>query len=168
MLLQDNLRYPHYVTTVFQLYRHIFTWIELQKKPIPIVLGLIIIVAVFNILSTLLMIVMEKFNAIGIFKSLGVPKKKINLIFLQHGIVIGFIGVAFGAFISYLLIQLQLHFNIISLPPEIYFTSTVPLVLDPYVFVYISLISFFLCILASILPAYIASKLNPISILRFN
>ena len=58
--LQDFLGYPYYVRTIFQVHQNIFTWLDLQKKPIPIVLGLIIFVAVFNIVGTLLMLVLER------------------------------------------------------------------------------------------------------------
>jgi len=167
-VLQENLRYPHYVTTVFQIYRQIFTWIELQKKPIPIVLALIIIVAIFNIVSTLLMVVMEKTSAIGVFKSLGVSKRKINMIFLQHGVFIGFIGVAAGNLFAFALIWLQLNYSIITLPAEIYFTSQVPLIFDPKIFMGISILSFILAVIVAILPSWIASRISAISTLRFN
>jgi len=167
-LLQESLRYPHYVTTVFQIYRHIFTWIELQKKPIPIVLALIIIVAIFNIVSTLLMVVMEKTSAIGVFKSLGVSKRKINMIFLQHGIFIGFLGVAAGNILAYVLIRLQLSYSLITLPAEVYFTSEVPLILNSEIFLLVSILSFVLSVTVAILPSSIASRISAISTLRFN
>lgn len=167
-VLQESLRYPHYVTTMFQIYRHIFTWIELQRKPIPIVLTLIIIVAIFNIISTLLMVVMEKTQAIGIFKSLGVNKRKINFIFLQHGVFIGFLGVAAGNLLAFVLIWLQLNYSVISLPAEIYFTSEVPLILDPVIFGVISGLSFLLAVIAAILPSSVAARISAISTLRFN
>lgn len=166
-VLQENLRYPHYVRTVYQIYKHIFTWIELQKKPIPIVLGLIIIVAVFNIISTLLMLVLEKMNSIGTLKSMGATRKQIIRIFLYQGVFLGFVGVLAGNLLSYLLLVLQLKFNIITLPAEIYFTSTVPILIEPFTFVLVSVIAFVLSVLSSLLPSYIASRLNPVSTLRF-
>ena len=84
--LQDLLGYPYYVRTVFQLHQNIFTWIELQKKPIPIILGLIIFVAVFNIVGTLLMIVLERTNAIGILRSLGAKHFYITRRFLLQSV----------------------------------------------------------------------------------
>ncbi|HPI37819.1 MAG TPA: ABC transporter permease [Ignavibacteriaceae bacterium] len=166
-VLQENLRYPHYVRTVYKIYKHIFTWIELQKKPIPIVLGLIIIVAVFNIISTLLMLVLEKMNSIGTLKSMGATRKQIIKIFLYQGVFLGFVGVLAGNLLSYLLLVLQLKFNIITLPAEIYFTSTVPILIEPFTFVLVSVIAFVLSVLSSLLPSYIASRLNPVSTLRF-
>lgn len=166
-VLQENLRYPHYVRTVYQIYKHIFTWIDLQKKPIPIVLGLIIIVAVFNIISTLLMIVLEKMNSVGTLKSLGATRKQIINIFLFQGLFLGFIGIGIGNLLAYLLLIFQIKFNIITLPAEIYFTSTVPILLEYSTFVLVSVIAFILSIASSFLPSYIASRLNPVSTLRF-
>ncbi len=86
-------RYPYHVRTIFEIHRNIFTWIELQKKPIPIILGLIIIVAVFNIISALLMLVLEKTNAVGVLKSLGAKGSEIVKIFIYQGIYLTIIGI---------------------------------------------------------------------------
>jgi len=166
-ILQENLRYPHYVRTVYQIYKHIFTWIDLQKKPIPIVLGLIIIVAVFNIISTLLMIVLEKMNSVGALKSMGATRKQIIRIFLYQGIFLGLIGIIIGNLLAYFLLMIQIKFNIITLPAEIYFTSTVPILIEASTFILVSVIAFILSIASSFLPSYIASRLNPVSTLRF-
>ncbi len=88
--IKEYLRYPHYVRTIFKVHHAIFSWIELQKQPIPIVLGLIILVAVFNIVGTLLMLILERTNDIGILRSLGANKKQIIKIFLTQGLF--FIG----------------------------------------------------------------------------
>ena len=85
LLIQDRLGYPYYARTMYQMYRNLFAWLELQKKPVPIVLGLIIIVAVFNIVGTLLMIVLEKTKEIGILKSMGANSKSITKIFIYQG-----------------------------------------------------------------------------------
>jgi len=167
-LLAGVLEQPHYVRTIYQSHRNIFTWIELQKKPIPIVLGLIIIVAVFNIISTLLMMVMEKTNAIGILKSLGANKRKIVSIFLIHGVFISSAGVLVGNLLAFILTYLQLKFSIISLPSSVYFMSTVPIYLSLFNFLIVSGITFILGIVASVIPSIIASKIQPINALRFN
>lgn len=167
-ILQDNLRYPYYVRTVFQTNNNIFTWIELQKKPIPIVLGLIIIVAVFNIISTMLMLVLEKTNEIGILKSLGLKSKSIVKIFFFQGIFISFMGILLGNILAFVLSKIQLEFNIIKLPASVYFVSEVPLLLDINNFILVSGITFIIAILISIIPSSLASRINPITTLRFN
>jgi lipoprotein-releasing system permease protein len=166
-VLSKNLRYPHSVRSIFQKHRNIFTWIELQKKPIPIVLGLIILVAVFNIIGSLLMIVLEKTNAIGVLKSLGTLNFHISKIFVYQGFFLALIGIFFGNLLAYVLMSLQLKYNIISLPSSVYFTSTVPIILTAKIFIGVSIITLLLCLTASFIPSYIASRVKPISSLRF-
>jgi lipoprotein-releasing system permease protein len=166
-VLSKNLRYPHSVRSIFQKHRNIFTWIELQKKPIPIVLGLIILVAVINIVGSLLMIVLEKTNAIGLLKALGALNNHISRIFLYQGFFLAMIGIIFGNLLAYALMSLQLKYNIISLPSSVYFTSTVPIILTAKIFISVSVITLILCLTASFIPSYIASRVKPISSLRF-
>lgn len=166
--LMTSLGYPFYARSVFQIHKNIFTWIELQKKPIPIVLGLIIIVAVFNILATLLMIVLEKTNAIGILKSLGASVVQIKKIFLIYGIVIGIIGTLIGNILAITLMSIQKEYEIIKIPEGIYFINKVPLLITLDSFLITSVISILLAILASLIPATLASRSNPISAIKFS
>jgi len=167
-LLSRKLRYPHSVRSIFQKHRNIFTWIELQKKPIPIVLGLIILVAAFNIIGSLLMIVLEKINAIGTLKSLGAMNRQISRVFIYQGIFLAVIGILLGNILAYILMTMQLNYNIISLPSSVYFMSTVPIVLTVKIFAGVSLITLLLCLTASFIPSIIASRIRPINSLRFS
>lgn len=167
-ILADKLKYPHRVSSIFEIHKNIFTWISLQKKPIPIVLGLIIIVAVLNIIGTLLMMILEKTRAIGILKSLGASGRQITGIFLLQGIILALIGIALGNLIAYILMIIQLYYNVISLPSSVYFMSTVPIFLSIKIFAGVSLLALILCVLASYIPSFIASKLKPVSTLRFD
>jgi lipoprotein-releasing system permease protein len=166
--LTKKLRYPHAVKSIYQSHRNIFTWIELQKKPIPIILGLIIIVAVFNIIGTLLMVVLEKTNSIGVLKSLGAKGKQIIGIFVIQGIILAVAGIILGNALATLLIQIQLKFDVISLPSSVYFMSTVPILMKADTYLIVAVITFFLCIFASIIPSFIASRIHPVESLRFS
>ena len=81
-ILKKVMRYPNKVHTIYETHRNIFTWIELQKKPIPIILTLIILVAVFNIIGTLLIMVLEKTSSLGVLRSIGANRRQIIKIFL--------------------------------------------------------------------------------------
>jgi lipoprotein-releasing system permease protein len=166
--LSNSLNYPYYVRSIYQIHRNIFTWINLQKKPVPIVLGLIIIVAVFNIIGTLLMIILEKINAIGTLKSLGANKKQILMIFIIQGAFLSMVGIVFGNALAYLIMKVQLSYNIITLPSSVYFMSRVPILLTTSNFILVSGLTFILCLLAAIIPSFIASKIQPVSALRFD
>jgi len=166
--LAKKLRYPHAVRSIYQIHRNIFTWIELQKKPIPIVLALIILVAVFNIIGTLLMIVLEKTNAVGVLKSLGSKRIQIVSIFLIQGAILGLSGILLGCILGYYLMYLQIQFNIITLPSSVYFMSRVPFLITFDTFLLIAILTFLLCLVVSFIPSYIASTIKPVNALRFS
>lgn len=165
--LQDFLGYPYYVRTIFQVHQNIFTWLELQKEPIPIVLGLIIFVAVFNIVGTLLMIVLERTNAVGILRSLGANRILIMKTFLYHATFLTFLGVLFGNLLAFVLSLLQQQFDIISLPDKIYFVTRVPISIELKNYLMVTVITVAVSLFASMLPALIASRIKPISAIRF-
>ncbi len=166
--LRSNLRYPYYVRTIFQQHQNIFTWIDLQKKPIPIVLGLIVLVAVFNIVGTILMNIVERTSQIGILKSLGASKTQIRKIFLIQGIYLGLIGIILGNLFAFGLSELQLTYNIIKLPETVYFLSSAPMEINILNYLLVSVVAFILTLLSAIIPSIVASNLKPISAIRFD
>jgi lipoprotein-releasing system permease protein len=166
--VQEELGYPHYARTVFDTYRNLFSWIELQKKPIPIILGLIIVVATVNIVGTLLMMVLDKTREIGILASMGATRRGISAIFLRQGMTIAFAGTAAGNVLAFVLCSLQQELKILSLPSDIYFMTSVPILLRPEYFLLVSGVSLALCLLTSLIPARLAARLNPVTAIRFS
>ncbi len=167
ILIQDKLGYPYYTRTMYQMYRNLFAWLELQKKPVPIVLGLIIIVAVFNIVGTLLMMVLEKTKEIGILKSMGANSKSIMKIFIFQGIFIGIVGTALGNLLAYILCRIQLDYKPLSLPEDIYFMNSVPILLEANNFIIVSIATLILTFIATLIPSAIASRVQPVEAIRF-
>jgi len=165
--LEDSLGYPFYPRTMYQTYRNLFAWIELQKKPIPIIIALIIIVASFNLVGTLLMIVLEKMTDIGVLATLGATKRKITAIFLIQGELIGLLGATFGSLGALIILEIQMRFNVISIPGDVYFMNTVPISIRPFDFLLVDGIALILCLLASYIPARTAANLNPVESVRF-
>lgn len=165
--IRTKIDYPdNNARNVFTIYKGLFTWVELQKKPIPIILGLIIIVAAINIIGFLLMLVLEKTETIGILKSLGARNSDIIRIFFFQGMFISIAGIIIGNILGYGLCLLQVEYNIITIP-EIYYMTSVPLLIDWSIGVMITVIAVILSLLVTIIPSYMASRLNPISSLRF-
>jgi lipoprotein-releasing system permease protein len=162
-----SLGYPHYPRTMYQMYRHLFTWIELQKKPIPLILGLIILVASVNIIGTMLMLVMEKTNQIGILKALGMTRSRIGRIFIIDGMIIGSIGVLIGNALGFILCFLQYTYKIISIPGEIYYMHYVPIAIVPFQYFLVSFMALMMCFICALIPAYLAGRLDPIRTIRF-
>jgi len=165
--IKTKIDYPdNYAKSVFSIYKGLFTWVELQKEPIPIILGLIIIVAAINIVGFLLMLVLEKTEVIGILKSIGAKNSDIIKIFFFQGMFISIIGIIAGNIVGYGLCLLQLKFDLIKIP-EIYYMSRVPLLLEWSTGITITVIAFLLSMLVTVIPSYLASRLNPVTSLRF-
>jgi lipoprotein-releasing system permease protein len=166
--VSDLLGYPHYAQTVFESYRNLFSWIELQKKPIPIILGLIIVVATVNIIGTLLMMVLDKTREIGVLAAMGATRWGITRIFLRQGLTIALIGTGLGNLLAFGLCYAQQEFKFLSLPSDIYFMTSVPILLRAEYFGIVSAITIGLCLLSSLVPARLASRLNPVTAIRFS
>lgn len=164
--IKNLIEYPAYPRSLFKLFKGLFTWVELQKAPVPIILGLIIIVATFNIVGTLLMLILEKTQSIGILKSLGMNRKNIMQIFMYDGLIIGIIGIIFGNILGLSLCFLEMKYKFFKLP-EIYYMKTVPILLQPEYIILISLITIVLVFFATIIPAFLASKFEPVKSIRF-
>ena len=165
--LTNSLRYPYYPKSLYKLYPNIFNWIDLQKLPVPLVLSLITLVACFNMVGTILMIVLEKTTHIGVLKSLGAKRKSIKQIFVSQGLYLSFIGIITGNLMALLFSYLQLEFNLISIPDSVYFISSIPISINPQNYIIVTSAAAVLCYLASYIPSYVASKMNPINLIRF-
>ncbi len=165
--IRKDVGYPYFPKSLFKLYKPLFTWVELQKAPTPVLLGLIIIVATFNIVGTLLMLVLEKTQSIGILKSLGESRGGIMKIFLYDGLLIGITGIVLGNIIGLGICLLELKYKFFSLP-EIYYMKSVPILLQPENIILISVITICLTFLATLIPSYVASRIDPIKSIRFS
>jgi lipoprotein-releasing system permease protein len=113
------------------------------------------------------MVVMEKTREIGILKSMGATSKSIMKIFVYEGLLIGILGTLLGSILGYGIGFAQLKYKLISLPADVYIISSLPIKLQVSDFVIISMIGIILCLLASIYPAYKASKLYPVDAIRY-
>lgn len=165
--LEERLGYPYTTETWFQLNRSLYSWMEIEKWGAFVILSLIIMVAAFNIISSLIMVVMEKTREIGILKSMGATSRSIMKIFIYEGLLVGVIGTVLGCILGYGAGFIQLHFHVISLPPDVYLISSLPIVLEWGDFAAISTISILLSLLASFYPSYRASKLVPVEAIRY-
>lgn len=165
--VSDLLGYPHYARTVYDTYRNLFSWIELQKKPVPLILGLIIIVATVNILGTLLMMVLDKTREIGVLRAMGATRWGITRIFLRQGLTVALTGTILGNILAFGLCFTQLEFKVFSLPSDIYFMSSVPVLLRWEHFVLVSAVSIALSLASACVPARLASRLDPVTTIRF-
>ncbi|MBN1781744.1 ABC transporter permease [bacterium] len=165
--IDDRLGFPYFALSWFEMRKNLFAWMQLEKIAMFIILCLIIIVAAFNIISTLIMVVMEKTKEIGILKSMGSTSGSIMRIFLYEGLVVGVLGTLLGELIGYGLCWAQQTFHLISLPPDVYFITSLPIRMQPSDFIVIGLAAIVLCLLAGVYPARRAASLDPVKAIRY-
>jgi lipoprotein-releasing system permease protein len=165
--ISELLGYPFFTTDWMEQNKTLFNWMTIEKWAMFIILSLIIMVAAFNIISTLIMVVLEKRKEIGILKSMGATSKSIMKIFMFEGLVVGIIGTLFGCAVGYLLCWAQNTFHFFQLPPEIYFISTLPVLMQPTDFLFVSTAGIAICFFATLYPAKRAARLDPVEAMRY-
>lgn len=165
--IENKFGFPVAARTIYQQYAGLFAWVDLQQSIIPIVIGVIILVAAFNIIGTLLMLILEKTREIGVLKSLGTAGSTLKRLFLFLGLLIGTIGTGIGATLALTLSLVQKHFGLISLPAEAYYMTTAPIGLNPWDFIIVGLVTIFLCGAAAYVPSRVAARVEPVRAIRF-
>lgn len=148
------------------LHKNLFSWIAIEKKILFLGFILIVLVAAFSIISTLVMLVMEKRTEIGILKTMGSTPGQILKIFIYKGLLMGLGGIVCGWLLAFLAAYIQNHYQLISLPADIYFISYLPIETHPLDFILAGLVTVFICFLATLYPASQASRLSVIDVLR--
>ena len=157
----------YFARTWIQMNRNLFSALKLEKIAMFIILALIIFVASFNIVSSLIMTVMEKQKDIAILKAIGAKKRSIMKIFMVEGITIGALGALIGSLSGYLLCEIQTKYKIITLPKDIYYISTLPMQISVFDVVLLASVTTCICILATLYPSYRAAKIDPVETLRY-
>jgi lipoprotein-releasing system permease protein len=146
--------------------KSLFDWMRLERFVIFIVISLIILVAAFNIISSLIMMILEKRREIGILMGMGAGSRSIMRIFMYNGIVIGFLGSTLGVALGVLVCFIQYHYRLIPLPGEIYFIDTVPVMISWTDVIAIYVVANIICFTATLYPAWSASRVLPAESIR--
>jgi lipoprotein-releasing system permease protein len=165
--LQDKLGFPLYVKDWMQMNKNLFSALKLEKFAMFVILILIILVASFNIVSMLIMNVIEKKREIAILKTMGATDKGIMTIFMLQGLVIGVLGTVIGVTGGYLLCYILNTYEIIKLPADVYYLSHLPVKTKFSDFLAVSLSAIIISFLATVYPALQAAKMNPVEPLRY-
>ena len=147
------------------LNHNLFTWMKLEKSMMFVILALIVLVAAFNIASTLFMVVLEKRRDIGVLRTLGASPGQVLAVFLSEGLLIGFLGTVLGMLLGSLLIAAIGRFPI-RLPGDVYFIETLPVRPELGDFAAVILAALVLCLAAAWYPAWRATRLDPIEAIR--
>ncbi len=167
-VLNNKLEFPLSVISWKDLHKNLYAWMAIEKLMMGTVLSLIVIIAAFNILSSLIMIVMEKKKDIGILMALGTSKGSITKIFIYQGIIVGILGTIFGLILGFVVSFIQLKYKLVALPSDIYFINAMPILMTVTDFIIVAVVSILLTFLSTLYPSYQAGKLLPAQIIRDN
>jgi len=174
-ILQEELGAMYYVRTWMDKDKALFSAVQMEKRVMFIILMLISVVAALNIISTLVMVAFQKTKDIGILRSLGATRFSIGIIFTLQGLLIALTGVFFGL-TSGLLIShnvdaiskfIERHTGFSFFPPDVYYFDAIPSVIVPSDVLLVSVCAVGLCLFGSLIPAVLASRLDPVNALRY-
>ncbi len=173
--IEEKLGYPYWARSWMKMNKNLFSALKLERRVMFIILSLIVLVAAFNIITTLIMTVMEKARDIAILKAMGATARGIMRIFMIEGIVIGAIGTAMGC-ITGIAVALNLEwisrsvedlFSFKILPEGVYYLNEIPSQINCGDVVVIVLVAMIISFLAAIYPSWRASRLDPAEALRY-
>jgi lipoprotein-releasing system permease protein len=174
-IIQRDLGLPYWTKDWMEMNKNLFSALRLEKVIMFIILFLIVFVAAFNIVSTLIMVVMEKNKDIAILKSMGAPALSIMKIFIIQGLIIGTVGTILGALTGMLAaINMETIANYVErilgfevFPRDVYYLDRFPSELNPMDVLIIVVVALMLCFLATLYPSWKAARLDPVETLRY-
>ena len=164
--IQRRLGFPYFAEDWTRLWPNLFSALKLEKTVYFLVLLLMVLIGAFNIVSTLVMVVMEKKKDIAILRSMGASQQSIRRVFLLKGCIIGVLGTTLGLILGLLVCGLISQYQF-ELPDGVFLIKTVPVRIYAGNFILVALASFVVCLIASIYPARQAAKLDPVEIIRY-
>ena len=163
----DGVEYPFYFETWKEKHALLFEWISIQRWPAYIIFSLIAVVGLVTFIAAIAMIIIEKTNQIGILTAQGLPYSALKSIFMIQGSFIGLCGGFFGGCVAAVLIFIQLKYEILKIPSDIYFMDHIPVSFDYIIFLGALIISLLLSLIASWFPVRKIASLNTANALRY-
>lgn len=154
-------------TTIVNIFPNIFDWLGLQDKTIYIVLAIMVAIAILNLITCLLILVLERTRMVGILKALGARNWTVQKIFLYHGAIITFTGLLFGNLVALLVLWLQQKYGFITLPEDAYYISQAAVDIVWWQIGAVNLGTFIVCFLVLLIPTLIVKRVKPVKAIQF-
>jgi lipoprotein-releasing system permease protein len=167
-LVNDATGFDLKTQTIRELYPQMFDWLELQDMNVIIILALMVLVAAITMISTLLILILERTQMIGTLKALGANDTSVRKIFLYQAAFILGRGLLWGNIAGIGLCLAQQHWGLMKLPQESYFVSVVPINLSIIHLAIINAGTLIVCMLMLVIPSFVISRISPIKAIRFN
>jgi lipoprotein-releasing system permease protein len=167
-LVYNSVGYELNAKTIRELYPQMFDWLDLQDMNVVIILILMVLVSGMAMISTLLILILERTNMIGVLKALGAQNGGIRRIFIYNAAYIIGRGMVFGNLAGIGICLLQKYFSVVSLPQESYFMSVVPINLDILHLFILNIGTLVACTLMLILPSYVVTRISPVKAIQFD
>ncbi|MCP4668595.1 MAG: lipoprotein-releasing ABC transporter permease subunit [Deltaproteobacteria bacterium] len=165
--IQEDLGYPYYTKDWKAMNSSFFAALKLEKVTMFVILTMIVLVGALNIIGTLVMVVMEKLRDIAILRAMGASAKSIMAIFIFQGSLVGLVGTVAGLLSGLGICHLLGKYKFIDLPPGVYYISKLPVLVEIRDVGFVALAALAICFLATLYPAWYASKLNPVEAIRY-
>jgi lipoprotein-releasing system permease protein len=166
-IIQDKLGYPYWTKDWKMMNKSLFSALKLEKLAMFIILIMIVLVGAFNIISSLVMLVMEKTRDIAILRTMGTSSKSIMSIFIFQGLFVGLVGTLLGLISGSFLCHLQARYQLIKLSPDVYYITILPIRMEWFDVLLIALAAIAISFIATIYPSWQASKVSPVEALRY-
>jgi lipoprotein-releasing system permease protein len=167
--IYDKLPHPWDSHSITEIYRSIFDWLNLQDTTIIIVIVMMVLVAILNLVTCLIILLLERTHMIGLLKSMGSRDRNIQQVFLYHGALITFGGILLGDFLGLLICWLQDRYGFITLPEDSYFISTAAVRINWQQVCWVNLGTFIVCFVVLLIPSFfIIKRLSPVKAISFN
>jgi lipoprotein-releasing system permease protein len=154
--------------TIKEDYGEIFAWLEMLDVNVVIIIVLMVFVALINMSSALLILILERVNMIGILKAIGATNKSIRKVFLYNAAYILVKGMIYGNILGLTLGYIQHHFKLIKLPQENYYVSEVPVNIDWNHVLFLNLGTVAVCLVVLILPTILVTRITPVKAIKFD
>ena len=154
--------------TIIQRFPFIFEWLSMFDFNIYLIIGIMIVVGGFNMITAILVLILEKTPMIGTLKSLGASDRSIRKIFLYNATYIIGLGLLWGNILGFLLLWLQQRYSIIKLDPATYYVSEVPIAFTPLWVILLNIGVLLLCLLMLLIPTYVITKISPTKSMKFS